>query len=144
MKTSRTLYRSAVRVALGVALILSLPLVAMLITDDVVWSCLVRVWAWERLRQAQGQVRVAALNQELGWSRKRLVARVREQLGLPPKAVGRLLRFEHARRLAGTMSWGELAFTCGFADQPHLISEFRAFTGQTPETFLRDSAAAAA
>ena len=38
MKMSKTLYRSAVRVALGVALILSLPLVAMLITDDVVWS----------------------------------------------------------------------------------------------------------
>ena len=32
------LYRSAVRVALGVALILSLPLVAMLFTDEVVWS----------------------------------------------------------------------------------------------------------
>jgi hypothetical protein len=38
MKRSKTLYRSAVRVALGVAIILSLPLVAMLITDDVVWS----------------------------------------------------------------------------------------------------------
>jgi hypothetical protein len=35
---SKTLYRSAVRVALGVAFLLSLPLVAMLITDDVVWS----------------------------------------------------------------------------------------------------------
>jgi len=38
MKTSTTLYRSAVRVALGVVLILSLPLVAMLVTDEVVWS----------------------------------------------------------------------------------------------------------
>jgi hypothetical protein len=38
MKTGKALYRSAVRVALGVALILSLPLVAMLITDEVVWS----------------------------------------------------------------------------------------------------------
>jgi hypothetical protein len=38
MKTSKTLYRSAVRVALGVALVLSLPFVAMLITDEVVWS----------------------------------------------------------------------------------------------------------
>jgi AraC-like DNA-binding protein len=102
------------------------------------------VWGWRRLRDTHGQVRFAALNQELGWSRKRLVARFREQLGLPPKAVGRLLRFEHARRLAGTMSWGELAFTCGFADQPHLISEFRAFTGRTPETFLQDTAAEAA
>ena len=38
MKLNKSLYRSAVRVALGVAFILSLPLVAMLITDDVVWS----------------------------------------------------------------------------------------------------------
>jgi hypothetical protein len=38
MKASRSLYRSAVRVALGVALILSLPLVAMHFTDEVVWS----------------------------------------------------------------------------------------------------------
>jgi hypothetical protein len=37
-KTSKALYRSCVRVALGVALILSLPLVGMLITDEVVWS----------------------------------------------------------------------------------------------------------
>jgi hypothetical protein len=38
MKTSKALYRSAVRVALGVTLILSLPFVGMLISDDVVWS----------------------------------------------------------------------------------------------------------
>jgi hypothetical protein len=38
MKTSKTLYRSVVRVALGVAFLLSLPLVGMLISDDVVWS----------------------------------------------------------------------------------------------------------
>ena len=38
MKTSKTLYRSAVRVAVGVALILALPFVGMLISDDVVWS----------------------------------------------------------------------------------------------------------
>jgi hypothetical protein len=36
--TSSALYRSALRVALGVALILSLPLVAMLVTDEVAWS----------------------------------------------------------------------------------------------------------
>ena len=48
------------------------------------------------------------------------------------------------RSLAGTMSWGELAFACGFADQPHLIAEFKAFTGSTPETFLQDAAARAA
>jgi AraC-like DNA-binding protein len=102
------------------------------------------VFAWERLRATHGAARVGLLASELGWSRKRLAARFREQIGLTPKAAGRLLRFERARSLAGTMSWGELAFACGFADQPHLIAEFRSFTGQTPETFLQDAAAQAA
>jgi AraC-like DNA-binding protein len=102
------------------------------------------IWAWQRLCETHGRVRVSALVNELGWSRKRLVARFREQLGLAPKAAGRLLRFEQARNLAGTMSWADLAFACGFSDQPHLIAEFRAFTGQPPETFLQDTATAAA
>ena len=38
MKTSKTAYRSAVRVALAAGLILLLPLVAMLLTDEVVWG----------------------------------------------------------------------------------------------------------
>jgi hypothetical protein len=38
MKTSKPLHRSAVRVALGVAVVLSLPLVGMLISEDIVWS----------------------------------------------------------------------------------------------------------
>ena len=38
MTTSRSVYRSAVRVALGVAVVLSLPLIAMQFTDEVVWS----------------------------------------------------------------------------------------------------------
>ena len=38
MKPSKSLYRSAIRVAVGVAVVLSLPLVAMQFADDVVWS----------------------------------------------------------------------------------------------------------
>ena len=38
MKTSKTAYRSAVRVALATAFILLLPLVAMQITDEVDWG----------------------------------------------------------------------------------------------------------
>jgi AraC-like DNA-binding protein len=101
-------------------------------------------WAWGRLRSSHGRIPVGALCEELGWSRKRIVARFRDELGLPPKAVARLLRFERARSLAGTMAWGELAYACGFADQSHLINEFRAITGRTPETFLQDTLAAVA
>ena len=101
-------------------------------------------WAWRRLRATHGRVPIGELAAELGWSRKRIVARFRDEVGLPPKAVARLLRFEHARDLAGTMPWGELAFECGFSDQSHLIGEFRRITGRTPETFLQDTVAPAA
>jgi AraC-like DNA-binding protein len=102
------------------------------------------VWAWRRLRVSHGRVPIGTLAAELGWSRKRIVARFRDEVGLPPKAVARLLRFERAHELAGTMPWGELAFECGFSDQSHLIAEFRRITGRTPETFLQDTVAQAA
>jgi AraC-like DNA-binding protein len=101
-------------------------------------------WAWQQLRAAHGRVPIGALAAELGWSRKRIVARFRDEIGLPPKSVARLLRFERARELAGTMPWGELAYECGFSDQSHLIAEFRRITGRTPETFLQDTVAQAA
>jgi AraC-like DNA-binding protein len=101
-------------------------------------------WAWRRLRGTHGRVAIGELADELRWSRKRIVARFRDEIGLPPKAVARLLRFERARELAGTMPWGQLAFECGFSDQSHLIAEFRRITGRTPETFLQDAAVEAA
>jgi AraC-like DNA-binding protein len=101
-------------------------------------------WAWQQLRASHGRVAIGALCSELGWSRKRIATRFRDELGLPPKAVARLLRFERARSLAGTMPWGDLAYACGFSDQSHLINEFRAITGRTPETFLQDTLAAVA
>ena len=66
------------------------------------------VWAWRRLCATHGRVPVGNLAQELGWSRKRIAARFREEVGLPPKAVARLLRFERARELAGRLPWAEV------------------------------------
>ncbi|HET7572796.1 MAG TPA: helix-turn-helix transcriptional regulator [Gaiellaceae bacterium] len=98
-------------------------------------------WALRRLRESHGRARIGALAAELGWSRRRIVERFRDEVGLPSKAVARVLRFERARSLAGTMSWGEVAYVCGYADQSHLIAEFRRIAGGTPGTFLQDGAA---
>jgi AraC-like DNA-binding protein len=92
------------------------------------------VHAYARLRATHGRVRVRALADELGWSRTRLAARFREQVGVPPKTVARVLRFERALELArrGGRSWGEIAYECGYYDQSHLVNEFRAMAGRTP------------
>ena len=105
-------------------------------------------WAWSRLQQTRGRAAISALCEELGWSRRKLVARFHEEVGLGPKTVARLFRFEHARELAETTpSWAEVAFEAGYYDQSHLINEFRAITGITPRqwvTNLQDGAELAA
>src|SRR5918999_947679 len=72
------------------------------------------------------------LAEQLGWSRKRIVARFREEVGLPPKTVARLLRFDRARALVERTQrpdWARIAVECGYYDQSHLINDFRAVTG---------------
>ena len=102
------------------------------------------VWAWRRLVETDGRISIAALTQELGWSRKRIAARFREEVGLSPKRVARLLRFERARELAERADrpdWARIALECGYYDQSHLINDFRAVTARTPETFFQDTMA---
>jgi len=105
------------------------------------------VWAWSRLIETGGAVRVGDLARELGWSRKRIVARFREEVGLSPKRAARLLRFELVRSLAHSAvrpDWARIALEAGYYDQSHMINDFRSFTGRTPETFFQDSGSPAA
>jgi AraC-like DNA-binding protein len=104
------------------------------------------VWAWTRLLESDGAVRIGALSRELGWSRKRIAARFRDHVGLTPKRAARLLRFERARELAESAArpdWAGIAREAGYFDQAHLINEFRSFTSRTPETFFQDTVAMA-
>jgi AraC-like DNA-binding protein len=97
------------------------------------------VWIWRQLVASGGRAAIAPLREELGWSPKRLIARFREQVGMPPKQAARLLRFQAAVALLGTNAprWSEVAQACGYADQAHLIHEFRRFAGDTPEGLVR-------
>jgi AraC-like DNA-binding protein len=91
--------------------------------------------AWARLRRTGGAVPVEALAAEAGWSRRHLGAVFRRELGLPPKVLARVVRFEGAyrqSRRAGTDGWAAVAADAGYYDQAHLIRDFRTFTGSTP------------
>jgi AraC-like DNA-binding protein len=96
-------------------------------------------WAFERLRATRGTARIEALAAELGCSRRYLRDGFLRQVGLPPKTVGRLLRFQHVReRIQGAPErWSEVAYAAGYADQSHLNREFRELAGTTPTEFVR-------
>lgn len=95
-------------------------------------------WALRILSKTHGRARIAAVAKELGWSRQHLVTKFREQVGLAPKMVARIFRFQHALELLGRAPGllADVASSCGYADQAHFNREFRQFTGSTPVEFL--------
>lgn len=98
-------------------------------------------WSLQRIASTAGNASIGGLAAELGWSHRRLIARYRDAVGLPPKTVARIVRFESlTARLThpGHIGWAQLAADCGFFDQAHLSREVRELTGQTP-TELRAS-----
>ena len=93
-------------------------------------------WSWQRLLGSDGAVPVAELAQEVGWSRRHLAARFREHVGLPPKALARILRFERAaERLRGGADLADAALDSGYYDQAHFNRDFKAFAGVTPTQY---------
>lgn len=88
---------------------------------------------WRRTVAGGGRVRVDGLADEVGWSRKRLWARCRAQLGVTPKRAARLVRFDHAAHLlAAGLPPAGVAAESGYVDQSHLHRDVKAFTGLTP------------
>lgn len=92
-------------------------------------------WAWHQLRASHGGAAIAELAAELQWSRKRLIGMFENQLGVSPKLLARMLRFQRLLTLdarSANASWAQLAREAGYFDQAHLIREFRDFAGITP------------
>jgi AraC-like DNA-binding protein len=101
--------------------------------------CVEVAWAWRRLVETDGKHGIGALAGEIGWSRKHLIARFRDQIGVPPKTAARILRFSRAVRQlerAETARWAAVAYDAGYYDQAHFNRDFREFTGGTPTEFL--------
>ena len=93
------------------------------------------VSAYRELAFCHGNVRIEAIAARLEWSRKHLSQRFQDEIGLPPKSLARMLRFNRALDLANRMAeadWAGLAAECGYADQSHLTREFAEFAGTTP------------
>ncbi len=91
--------------------------------------------AYRELAFCHGEIRIAAIAERLDWSRKHLSQRFQEEIGISPKQLARILRFNHVLAISvqsNAPDWAGLAAECGYADQAHLNREFLEFTGTTP------------
>jgi transcriptional regulator GlxA family with amidase domain len=75
---------------------------------------------------------------ELGFPQRRFIQMFRSHIGLTPKVFCRITRFQRARILAEKTqlpNWAQLAVSCGYFDQSHLIKDFQLFAGSTPRLY---------
>jgi AraC-like DNA-binding protein len=83
---------------------------------------------------------VAALAAEAEVSHKRFIHLFTGEVGFAPKRFLRVMRFQKLLERvwdAPVVDWAEMAALYGYYDQPHLIRDFREFSGFTPSEYMR-------
>ena len=90
-----------------------------------------------------GQVSVDELAADAGVSSRQLERRFLREVGIGPKLLCRILRFQQIFRAVNRTdaSWAAVAADCGYYDQAHLIRDFQQFAGQTPSALFEHSSA---
>jgi AraC-like DNA-binding protein len=88
---------------------------------------------WQRLQAAAAKSTIGELAAGIGVGRRRLEAGFAREIGLTPKTVARIARFQDAVQVLATPSGTfAAAAACGYADQPHFNREIRQMAGITP------------
>jgi len=84
---------------------------------------------------------VGAVAADLSVSERHLRRLFREAVGVGPKTFARLARFGRAlaaARRSAAANWAGIASDVGYYDQAHLIADFRAIAGVTPQALLAE------
>lgn len=90
------------------------------------------------INEAQGMVRIKDLEEQTGYSKRYLDMLFKEHVGVSPKLLARITRFQRfyqlwAQKKSPTFYADELYSS--YYDQAHFIKEFKRFTGFTPRKF---------
>lgn len=101
--------------------------------------------AWRWMAWHRGAGSMDGLAAHVALSPRQLSTLFRREVGIGPKQVSRLMRFEHARqRIAAAIQAGrpldlaEIAAACGFYDHSHLVRDFHQYTGLSPTAWIAE------
>ena len=96
-----------------------------------------------RIVDSGGLVAVDRLANDAGISSRQLERRFLREVGLGPKLLGRIIRFQQVFRAVeqSNSAWAEVAIACGYYDQAHLIRDFNQFARQTPAVLFSNQSA---
>lgn len=90
------------------------------------------------IRATHGATPLDRLAQELGTTPRNLQRLFRHDVGITPKLLARITRFQRVLGAWRTdpTTLARVAAECGYFDQSHLIRDFRDFAGAAPAGFL--------
>lgn len=96
------------------------------------------------LLRGTGAHSVRALARDLGLAERTLHHLCVTTVGLGPRRIARILRLHGAlgAAISGAGNWARIAAAHDYADQSHLIRDFKDLLGEPPVEFLRRGAAA--
>lgn len=95
--------------------------------------------AVEFLLKNPEQATTKKLAELVGVSQKHLIHLFSKQVGLNPKSLARVIRFQRVLETLEkpeTADWLEIAINCGYYDQAHFSRDFYTFSGLNPSHYL--------
>jgi AraC-like DNA-binding protein len=98
------------------------------------------VGAWNALTAAP-ETRIEALAKWVGWSRRHFSEVFAREVGLPPRQLFRIIRFERSRHLVQSKprtTMTEIALAAGYFDHSHMLHEWHILAGCRPDQWLAE------
>ncbi len=92
--------------------------------------------AYEMISDPHGPS-VASVADYVGSSRQHLTRQMQSLAGLDPSTLRRLARFERSASLLAVMPTAQVAQSCGYSDQSHMIRDWNNLAGCTPAQWSR-------
>ena len=89
-----------------------------------------------------GRQPVESLADDMGISLRKLDRTFNTRVGLTPKTLCRIVRFQRVFKMIEQTDrgrgWVQIALDCGYYDQAHFVKEFKEFAGKAPTSYFAE------
>jgi AraC-like DNA-binding protein len=89
-----------------------------------------------RLMETRGNCGIDQIASVSNLSSRQLERNFSNEVGVSPKLLSRLIRFQQALRLHSNASLTDIGLQAGYYDQSHFIRDFTSFAGITPKQYF--------
>jgi AraC-like DNA-binding protein len=110
-----------------------------MVTKKTLSNQLITVATLHFINKHRGLISMPQLVKLTGYTERHIERKFQESVGIAPKKFAGIVKLHHFLKLLKEQSNDEnfagLAYAAGYADQSHLIKEFRKYTGVTPTQY---------